>query len=1360
MERTTPVGRRWTGMTTVLLALVIGGILGTTAAQGLAAPAPADAKQAAEAEAKKKQAAEAERQRLEAEAKKKREAEAAEAKRKAEEDRRLAAEEAQRKAQEHRKAEAERQRLEQEKRKQAELDRRAADLLQQAKGAFDGRNWQGSIQRYREFLSAFPQRPEVVAARHGLAMAMVENLDKDWSQIANELTQVVNAGGGPDAGRANYWLAVALRFTGEPMLAEAKNAKPEQQKDLLAKANERLGQAAHYFAIAEATLSASVNPKPAPDVQQLPEPLEMAARARAESAEMLARMGRWQSAIDVAKVFVSEPLLARSAQRPVALLALGQSQLELKDYPGAFATLSLLAPFDQPVIGLAARFYIGHVKELTGERPEAVLDYVVVTPQYMNQRRQAEEQLRNREAWRNRPAEQQRLMSLLHSVPDYVSLASLHAAMIQFEYGQYGEALPRFQAFVQHAPKAEQAPMAQLYMGICQAQLKQNECMRTLQSLENHPQLADQATWWMGRFQRSLADPANLGQSQGQWKNALGLFARAAEKAQQIAVTDATAKARHGDILLDQADTMMLLGQFKEAAPIYESLANDAAAPERAEVAFEKWATTLAKSQDVAGTEKVCAAFLAKYPQSMLRASMMFIQAQNLLTQASELAKKPETQAQAKAIQDQAAQRFQIIIEKFPEAPQASASRYGMGMAFYRQGNPKEALKHLAGINDAERTGDLAAASYYQADCLLRTLPESTDDALSAARAAGQMEQAAKLLSLFVTAGELPETPEAMLKLADCYQRTLVLLADQQERQRTLQSARETYDKLLQKYPNHPAFAHAVMNRAQMLAMIGDVGGAINEFNRFRSEPRLAKSDVAPMALVRLSGLMVAQGRAVDAAAMLEKCRAEFEPVLVKDPARATWIASIRYAHGVSLKECGRAKDATAIFEAIVKEFPNRPEASEASLALILVKKDETIKGLKSAWQAVASSPQDKPVDPKLAAALAEASKAVTDIAAALTTHADRIADKSAGSDLHIRTLRDAALTWRSLAEVEIETFRRTRAQESIARLKERMAKAPPVGKSNSVPRAPELKLADVPLQPAEAKARECGNKAFEANADSPLCNEIRMTMIQMHMDRGEADAAIQLLNVAMDKNPPQPEMDRLRIQLGHCLLLKKQPDAAMALATKALEDGNSPLRAAAYLLKGLTFMQMKNWGEAQGIMTRYRSGAEKYQNAGPVTEEGLIRLAQAYVASNAWSESLATSEHLLHKFPHGRFAADALYLKGFSLQQLKQFDRAVEAYTEVTRRTGSDVAARAQLQIGLCRGEQKRWKDAANELLIVPVTYDYADVAANSSLEAAKALVQLKQPADAKAVLQHVVTEHAGTQWAQEAQKQLKEIQ
>jgi TolA-binding protein len=1238
-----------------------------------------------------------------------------------------------------------------------EQDRRATTILSEAKQAYEQKNYGQSVAKYREFLSQFSKRPEAMSAHYGLGMALAEMPDKDWNALINELQTVLKSGEVPDKGRAHYWLGVALRVTAEPQYQDARS-HPEK-KEQLAKALERIGDSATNLQAAANELSASISAKSAADL------VDLAARARSDAAQALLEIGKSKDAASLVGVFVSDPLWSKGAQRADGLLALGEAQFALNDKPAAFAALAQIAPFDQLATGLDARYLLARILQETGQKPEAVVEYEAVSKGYLEQRRKAEESLRNKDAWRAKPLEQMRVQSLTRGAPDYVLMSGYNAATIQFDYGQFVDAASKYQAYLQAAPKSELAPLAQLRLGICQVQQKQQDGLRTLQPLMENKELGDQATWWVGKLQRVLADPNNADQQKKMVQAAIATFGRAGEKAAALAKTDAAAAARHGDILLDIADAYASIKMFKEAAPVYEGLAKDASNPTRAETAHERWAMSLCKEGQSAASDAACASFLQKYPQSMLKPSVMFWQAENSYWQGVELAKKPEAstpaiQGQIKKLQEQAANQYQAVVDKYPEFAQISAARYGLGMAYYRQEEWEKSAKQLERILDADRVGDLAAASYYQADCLIHTMPENADDALSAARLSGQLEEAAKLLSGFVGSNvETPETPDAMLKLADCYQRNAAILADQQEKAKTLQSARETYDKLLQKYPKHPAFAQAVMDRARCIAATGDAGGAINELNRFRNDGTLAKSAVAPQALVRLADLMVHHGRAVDAAAMLEKARKEYEPQLAKDPRRANLIASLRYQHGMALKQSGKAREALALFDQIIKDYKDLPEAAEASLASIQVRKDEALGKLRAAHQAVASIALDKPVDPKILAAQEQATKELTGIATALGEHADRIAESAEGSDLHVRTLRDAANSWRAIADVEIDTIRRTRSAESLNKLKTKLANDPKVGKSNSVPRPPEIKLASIPLQPAEQKAREFYNKALDAAPDSPICNELRLELAQTYFDRGEADPAIQLLTAALDKNPPAPLQTQLHVKLGNAYLLKKDPGAAMKEALQALTDPNSPQRPAAYLVKGKSLAMQKNWGEAITVLSRYRSGAEKYVNAGPVTEEGLVRLAEAYAATNNWNESRATYEHLIGRFGGSHWVPQARFGIGWAQQQLKQFDAAVQAYGDVTRRTSSEMAARAQLQIGLCRAEQKRWQDAVNELLLVPGTYDYDEVSAPATLAAGKALVELKQPKQAKDVLQRVVRDHPGTEWAQQAQKRLAEL-
>src|SRR5262249_6446309 len=83
----------------------------------------------------------------------------------------------------------------------------------------------------------------------------------------------------------------------------------------------------------------------------------------------------------------------------------------------------------------------------------------------------------------------------------------------------------------------------------------------------------------------------------------------------------------------------------------------------------------------------------------------------------------------------------------------------------------------------------------------------------------------------------------------------------------------------------------------------------------------------------------------------------------------------------------------------------------------------------------------------------------------------------------------------------------------------------------------------------------------------------------------------------------------------------------------------------------------------------------------------------------------------------------------------------------------------KAQLQIGLCRLEQKRFAEAATALLVVPFTYDYPELNAVALCEAARAYVELKQRDHAEKLLQRVLREHPQSKWAEVARERLEPL-
>src|SRR5262249_31429268 len=147
---------------------------------------------------------------------------------------------------------------------------------------------------------------------------------------------------------------------------------------------------------------------------------------------------------------------------------------------------------------------------------------------------------------------------------------------------------------------------------------------------------------------------------------------QAAIKAQERAATDPDAKARHGSILLELADTQQLVGQFKEAAATYEQILATKAVPERDEEVLQRLATALNLAGDFAKSDQACARFVQAYPKSPLLPAVLFRQAENAgfqLQAAEKNAQLPNRSQEIDRLSAAAMQRYQKLIDKFPDFP-------------------------------------------------------------------------------------------------------------------------------------------------------------------------------------------------------------------------------------------------------------------------------------------------------------------------------------------------------------------------------------------------------------------------------------------------------------------------------------------------------------------------------------------------------------------------------------------------------------------------------------------------------------------------------------------------------------------
>jgi cellulose synthase operon protein C len=1212
---------------------------------------------------------------------------------------------------------------------QVNAEQAAEMLLTSARKAYNEKNHAFAVTRFREFLSKFGNHRNASAARYGLALALLDSPEHPYAEARDLLQPLAARKDLPEYASGMYYLGLAQRGLGLQELAAAQ-ANPQQAPQRRAAAQQRFEEASRQFALATDAFAARAGEVPT-TAKELPLDVEWSVRARCDQAEMLLRTLKAREAQATTARFLKDPVLTRSRYRDLGRYYHGFASFLLKDYPQAETTLSMLAPFADPGFGTHARYLLARTHHLADERAEAAMHYEGVLNDYAKNRKAATDALRRPDLLNKDPLEKARVEALVREpAPDHVARASFYWGVLLYEGGRFAEARIRFGEFAKLYPVSSLKSEAQLRLGFCQVQLKEfGEALKTLQPLADQDRrLADQVLFWIARARAGAApDPGNAAAHEQALRAAIDLFRQAADRAQQLAAQDPEAKNRRGAILLEMADTMQQARQHKEAAAVYSQLLADKTLPGRAEEIHQRLIAALHLAGDYNESDRAAARFQEAYPRSTLLPEVVFRHAENsyFRTLAAEKAPNLPDRAQELArLQDETARRYRAVIDRYPEFPQVNLARYGLAMTFYRKGDLEKAKETFDTIPQAERNGVLAAVPYLMADCLLRLAPNTVpEDALAAGKLEEQLRTAAELLDGFVSGqANSPQLPDALLRLGLCQQRLAALLAQPPDKAKALAAARAVYERFRQpQLVQHPYQAQAVFERAKVIAAQGDVNGAMNELRRFTNDP-LQKSRPAPLALVQLATLLRGQNRAAEAVTLLARGRDQYEAALAKDPERAGWVSLLRYHHGAALREAGKLAEARAVFDLVVKQAAGRPEAAEAALRWGQCLKDEGHQKLVAATKAQGAA----------AAALRdEGIKAVRDAIQFLETQAGQLKQQPAGQDVRARMMYDIAWAYRDLAALE------------VAAARAKAADVPP---------------AKLPLQPSEQKTRAQYLALLDAFPDLPLAGDARFELTELYGQHDEHDAAIKLLTECLDKEPPAELTEKIRLRLGACHAAKGNLKAALAQFDAVIQNPKSPLIAQAQYRAGECLFATHDYAEAAKRLALFRDKGE-FQNLPGLTDRALLRLGHACAHLKEWDRSRQAHEQVAARFGNSPWVHEARYGMGWAWQQQKQYDQAINAYNQVVAGTPTETAAKAQLQIGLCRLEQKRYQEAANALLVVPFTYDYPEFSAVALLEAARAFQFLKQADQAERLLRRVIREHPQSRWADAARDRLESL-
>jgi cellulose synthase operon protein C len=1224
-------------------------------------------------------------------------------------------------------------------------DQQADMILTSARKAHNEKNYPFAIQRYGEFLQKFGGHAQANSARYQLALAYLESPERNYDKAIENLNPLVGNAALPEHPYALYHAGLALRGQGLKEV-DGMIAKPNEAAQFKQRADQKFNEAVQRFAGALAAFTAKLPKEPA---EKPPVEFDWAARSRCDQAEMELRLGKNKEAKATAEPFAKDEKLAKNTFAKQGLYLHGFAAFQTQDYLVAGRSLAQLAPFDNPEFGLHARYLMGRVYQVTEQKAEASQAYDAVIAGYEQQKKDAAAALQRPDLLAKNPAERVRLDALVKNPPpDHVAASIFYSASLGYEAGKFGESLGKFQEFVKAFPQSLLVPEAQLRIGFCQVQMKMfPEAVATLQPmLDKHPQLNDQIQFWFGKAQAGAAaaitDPAKAAERTNGLQTAINTLRAAADKANAMSGTDPDAKTRRAEMLLEVADTQQIAKQYKEAATTYEQIINEKTLPGRTEELTQRLIAALHLAGDYARSDQIANQFLTQFPESTLRVPVLFRLAENAYFVALAAEKRPDSptrQAELAKLYDEAAKRYQAVIDKGGEFERLGLARYGLAMCHFKKGEYDKAKEALDKIPNGDRTGELAYTPYLLADCLLRQAPATVSGAGETRKVLELLEQAASNLDAFISGNATaPELPDAMLKLGTCQMRQAEFIAVAQERAPIIQSARNTFQNLMQKFPKEPQAAQAKMENAKCMSLAGDKGGAINELRQFTQDP-WQNSPSAPFAVMALATLLREQNQFQPAADVLAAARQKHEPALQKDPER---VALLRYHHGLALQEAGKFAEARQALDTINQLVPNKPITAEAVLRSCQCRIVEGRKLIETAQPQLAN-PGLNP-DQKNAAnnMLNQGKAALNESAQTLERRAQELRQSLQQNDARERMYYEAAWAYRALADTEVAAARLKLQQDRQKALQaEADKKAVPGTKAPQVP-LPEIARSQVPIQPSEQKARGAYLNHLHDFGDTLLSVDARFELAELHSERDEHDAAIKLLKEANDLEPrgdklPSAEMmDRIRIRLGCCLAAKKDHDAAIGYFEAVAGNVKSPLVAQGLYRAGEAYLAKGDTAKAIEKLANFRDKGE-YHNVAGVSDLALLRLGHALGIEKKWDASRQAYELLTQRFGGSPWVNDARYGAGWALQNAGQFDAAINWYNQVIAATTTEIAAKAHLQIGLCRLEQKRYGDAIASLLIVPYTYDYPELSATALCEAARALVRREEAGASGAIVE-----------------------
>jgi TolA-binding protein len=676
-----------------------------------------------------------------------------------------------------------------------------------------------------------------------------------------------------------------------------------------------------------------------------------------------------------------------------------------------------------------------------------------------------------------------------------------------------------------------------------------------------------------------------------------------------------------------------------------------------------------------------------------------------------------------------------------------------------------------------------------------RLTPEMTYDRGVALLRAGKDADAAKVLAAFrekfpdhTLAADALEATATIEHRAGRYEQSLALCED-----------------FAKAYPKHALATRVEFLRAENLCQAGKQDEAIEAFGAFaRAHPDDAS---AGRATLRLGTLLFGQGKYDHARPLLERVAplaekdATFRPAVLClgdlhfqksewDEARR-WLST--YAEfgdnapsaddaalkeGLALERLGKHDEAIAQFARVIDRFPKsehrvQAEFEGAQALLAMGRSDEARAGFKRVLKDGQGTPfaaysltqlGSMTLQSGDASAAAERFESAAAMAADPATKgeamfqrgqalmsAGRYADAAEAFGGLIHDLPSHPRIAAAAAQRAIALARTKRDESALKAIEEASRDSSldePTKNTLAYERACCLK---------ELGKREEAEQVLRglANSTSAVAPYAMLDLAAAESEAGRLDAAVELLTKvrASGGDSARELQEQATYRLAVCRFKQDNPKESLALLEEYFKgEPKGELVAPATLLAGECRLKLGRGDEAAADFRRI---LQEFKGD-PAAPTAALRLGDALAAAQDWAGSERAFADYLRDHPGSELWFQAQFGLGWARENQGRQAEAIEAYRRVTEKHNGPTAARAQFQIGECLFAQKKYEDAAAELLKVDILYAYPEWSAPALYESGRCLESLGKAEQAAEQFKQVRSKYPESKWSQLAASRL----